>query len=144
MSVTSDGEIFRHDSSLSLNDNLDFDTTLRPRDKRGRPKPFYKSPREMTIYELNSYIKNLDKDFNNFNEIMKSYGWRRLKMKFLSLFCCKKQKTRQKCEEEVYKSWKSFVPYYRQQREIAEMYRNKKEWEKVHLQNTPFCNSIKI
>ena len=146
MSVTSDGQMYRHDSGLSElsseNHVIDFETIRSPRKKKKNTQiKVYKSPREMTIYELNVYIKNIDCEFNEFNRKMRSYGWRRLKMKFLTLFCNQELKRIHKYEEETYKSWKSFVPYFHQQRAFVEMYRNRKEWEKYNLPHR-FLNSI--
>ena len=147
--MTDDGEAFRHDPDLTFSrtniaspDIVYFDTERTPKNKKD--KKTYKPPRDMNIYELNVYIKKMDTYFDECKKKMKAYRWRRLRMKFMRLFCIRKQNRMHRYQEEMYESWKSFIPYYRQQRVFVEMYRNRKEWEKLHLTNTPFYSSAQV
>ena len=131
------GMVFRHDSTLSIDSRVNKD----PSSSDLLNHLSGVDPMEMNLYELNRYITEINFYFDVMNKKMRSYRWKRLGLKLRNLFASQEKKQKYRERDRFYKEWQKFIPIYQSHQLCIEIYRNRKEWEKIHqpaVRNLPF------
>ena len=118
---------------VSMKDKLSFTDVCVREDFCERGERLYKNPYEMTISELNAYIRVIDDDYQAVKAAMTTLKKRRRFGKIASFFKGPARRYLHDLRKDNYRQGTYYIETYRIHREEMEKFRGKLQWEMLGI-----------